>query len=70
MKHFPTVLCVILVAVLFYTVSTEESRHGNKLIGVTAQCKDGKFTSAKKSQGACSGHGGVKYWIEQGPKDE
>lgn len=57
---------VIVCAILVYALATEEERHGGKLIGVTAQCKDGMFTTAKKSQGACSGHGGVKYWIEQG----
>lgn len=59
----------IVCALLVYSLSTEEVRHGKKLIGVTAQCKNGMFTTAKKSQGACSSHGGVKYWIEQGAKE-
>ena len=68
MKHLCTVVSVALSLLLVYVLATEDSRNGSKLIGVTAQCKDGKFTTSKRSQGACSSHGGVKYWIEQGER--
>lgn len=35
-----------------------------KLIGLTAQCESGYYTTAKRGKGVCSGHGGVKRWIE------
>ena len=66
MKYLCTLVCAILSCLLVYSLATEERRHGEKLIGVTAQCNDGKFTTSKQSQGACSGHGGVKYWMKQG----
>lgn len=64
-----SVAFAIVCSILVWSLATEEKRHGHKLIGVTAQCKDGMFTTARKSQGACSGHGGVKYWIEQGVRE-
>lgn len=34
------------------------------VIGVTAQCNDGKYTTAKTRRGACSFHGGIKRWYD------
>jgi len=31
----------------------------------TAKCKDGTYTTAKTTRGACSGHGGVATWIHE-----
>ena len=70
MKYLCTLVCAVLSVLLVYSLATEEKRHGKKLIGVTAQCNDGMFTTSKRSQGACSGHGGVKYWIDQGRKHD
>jgi hypothetical protein len=34
--------------------------------GAIAQCKDGTYSHAKKHTGACSHHGGVGKWLDQG----
>lgn len=34
--------------------------------GATAQCKDGTYSHAKHHTGACSHHGGVAKWLDQG----
>lgn len=31
--------------------------------GVTAVCNDGTYSHAQHHRGACSGHGGVAYWV-------
>jgi len=35
----------------------------SSVIGVTAVCKDGMYSTAKRKRGTCSNHGGVKEWI-------
>jgi hypothetical protein len=37
----------------------------NPLQGVTAICKDGSYSYSKNASGTCSGHGGVKKWINK-----
>ncbi|MFF3787854.1 DUF3761 domain-containing protein [Streptomyces sp. NPDC001933] len=32
--------------------------------GVTAQCKDGTYSTSKTFCGTCSHHGGVRYWYK------
>jgi hypothetical protein len=32
--------------------------------GATAQCEDGTYSFSQHRQGTCSGHGGVKQWLE------
>jgi hypothetical protein len=34
--------------------------------GATARCKDGSYSYAKHHQGACSHHGGVAKWLDDG----
>jgi len=34
--------------------------------GALAQCKDGTYSHSKKHSGACSHHGGVAKWLDQG----
>jgi hypothetical protein len=34
--------------------------------GAIAQCKDGTYSHSKKHTGACSHHGGVTKWLDQG----
>lgn len=34
--------------------------------GVTAQCRDGLYSTAKSKRGQCAGHGGVERWIIRG----
>jgi len=48
-----------LVATKAQEIAIEE-----RVIGVTAQCDNGNYSTARGS-GACSGHGGVYYWLER-----
>jgi hypothetical protein len=34
--------------------------------GATAKCKDGTFSHSKQHSGACSHHGGVAQWLDNG----
>lgn len=63
-NHAFQVLAIVLGVVLVFTLTTEDARLERRVIGVTAQCADGAFTTAKRGQGVCSAHGGVKRWIE------
>lgn len=65
MKDYPAIAAVVLAVVLVYVLATEDKRFEKLLIGVTAECKSGNYTTAKRGQGVCSGHGGVKRWIEK-----
>lgn len=69
MKDIPAIAAAVLSVLLVYTLATEDKRFEKRLIGATAECKSGHYTTAKRGQGVCSGHGGVKYWIEQGPRE-
>lgn len=62
--HICKVAAVVLGVILVYTMSTENQRLEARVIGVTAQCSDGAFTTANRASGVCSAHGGVKRWIE------
>lgn len=64
MKDYPAIASVVLAVVLVYVLATEGQRFEKLLIGATAECKSGHYTTAKRGQGVCSGHGGVKRWIE------
>lgn len=63
-NHAFQALSIVLAAALVFTLATEDSRLERRVIGVTAQCADGAFTTANRGQGVCSAHGGVKRWIE------
>ena len=63
--HIFKIASVVLGVILVYTMSTEDQRLEARVIGVTAQCANGSFTTAKRGQGVCSSHGGVKRWIEK-----
>lgn len=63
--HICKVAAVVLGVILVYTMSTENQRLEARVIGVTAQCSDGAYTTAKRGQGVCSSHGGVQRWIEK-----
>lgn len=58
------VSAIIFALCLVYTLSSEDSRLEKRVVGVTAQCADGAYTTAKRGPGVCSSHGGVKRWIE------
>lgn len=62
-ESIPVIISVILGCLLVFTLATEDQRLQGRVIGVTGQCADGSYTTAKRSQGACSSHGGVKRWI-------
>lgn len=59
------ILIIIALSVaLIGALATEDMRLQNRVIGVTALCKYGNFTTAARGQqGVCSGHGGVKKWL-------
>lgn len=63
--HIFKIASVVLGVILVYTLSTEDQRLEGRVIGVTAQCVNGSFTTAKRGPGVCSSHGGVKRWIEK-----
>lgn len=63
-NHAAVVIIAFLALVLIYGLATEESRLKSRVIGVTAICKDGNFTTAPRGKGACSGHGGIKKWYD------
>lgn len=56
---------IVIALILVVTLSSEDSRLERRVIGVTAQCADGAYTTAKRGPGVCSSHGGVKRWIEK-----
>lgn len=63
--HIFKIASVVLGVILVYTLSTEDQRLEARVIGVTAQCANGSFTTAKRGPGVCSAHGGVQRWIEK-----
>lgn len=65
MKDYPAIAAAVLAVVLVYVLATEDKRFEKRLIGVTAECKSGNYTTAKRGHGVCSGHGGVKRWMEK-----
>lgn len=55
----------------YYTNSSGQEVHqpakslnGQIPIGASAQCADGDFSFSRHHSGTCSGHGGVKRWIQ------
>lgn len=63
--HVVKVIAIVFGVSLVFCVSTEDARLEKRVIGVTAQCNDDAFTTAKRGPGVCSSHGGVKRWIEK-----
>ena len=63
--HIFKIASIVLGVILVYTLSTEDQRLESRVIGVTAQCANGSFTTAKRGPGVCSAHGGVQRWIEK-----
>ena len=60
MRHWLSASCV--AAALAVSVPMFVSAQ-TKPANVTAQCKDGTYSTAKTRRGACSGHGGVTKWF-------
>ncbi len=63
--HIFKIASVVLAVILVYTLSTEDQRLEDRVIGVTAKCASGSYTTAKRGPGVCSAHGGVQRWIEK-----
>lgn len=63
--HIFKVASVVLTVILVYTLSTEDQRLEARVIGVTAKCASGSYTTVKRGPGVCSAHGGVQRWIEK-----
>lgn len=47
------------------TIDRKEEMIINSVIGISARCKDGMYSASRTQKGACSWHGGVKYFIEK-----
>lgn len=60
-----TVAAIFFGVCLIFALATEHKRNEAMLIGITAECSDGMFTATLRGSGVCSGHGGVKRWIEK-----
>lgn len=65
MKYNIALVAACLLALgLSFALATEHNRVKSKVIGATAVCKDGAITTvARGTRGICSGHGGVKEWL-------
>jgi len=55
-----TWLALAIAAPLFTGVAAAQPK------GATAKCKDGTYSTAKTTRGACSQHGGVETWLGAG----
>lgn len=55
------ILLAVCTVVVFDTV--EQQLIAYKVPAVSAKCKDGTYSTAKRGSGACSRHGGVEVWI-------
>jgi len=56
---------VCLVGVYLLSPRLEPDPDPSQIIGgATAICHDGMLSTSKNRRGTCSGHGGVKRWIE------
>lgn len=40
-----------------------DERVRERVIGVSALCRDGMYSTAEKKRGQCAEHGGVERWI-------
>lgn len=59
-------LALVVVLLIFMLAAMLYRQHNAPLrfIGVTAECRDGTYTASKSRRGSCSGHGGVKRWLD------
>lgn len=57
-------ICVVVLGMAYNTErNSAEEKILTRVIGISAKCKDGMYSTAAKKQGACSGHGGVQHWF-------
>jgi len=54
---------IVLGLLYLEETGNRESVIVRNVIGVSAQCRDGMYSTSRKRAGTCSGHGGVKKWI-------
>jgi hypothetical protein len=64
-RRFVSFLASLLVVT--FAIPSFAQKPANAPKNATAQCTDGTFSTAKKEQGACSKHGGVKTWWGASP---
>src|SRR5439155_852979 len=57
-----TCCAIAIAAPLFTGVAAAQAPKG-----ATAKCKDGTYSTAKTTRGACSQHGGVETWLGNRP---
>lgn len=60
------VLSLLMTAMAAAWIYERDHRHAvivDSVIGISALCEDGMYSTSKRDNGTCSGHGGVKFWI-------
>lgn len=63
------VLVAALVVMGILYAYERDNRDGfiiERVIGVSALCRDGMYSTSKRDNGTCSKHGGVKRWVIEG----
>jgi len=56
---------VTLLAVAAMRTPDTESLIRQGVIGITARCEDGMYTTSDRDNGTCAWHGGVDQWFTQ-----
>lgn len=63
-KSLCIAIAFALVAAFLAGMAVNEYQMPTRVIGVTAECNNGRYTTAERGRGVCSANGGVKRWIE------
>lgn len=61
---FTLMITLVLSCLLFFDIMYQKHTVHDLVIGVTAECNNGRYSTAPRGQGVCSGNDGVKRWIE------
>ncbi len=63
-KFLASSFIVVVACALVAALILKEQSIERRLIGVTAECNNGRYTTAERGRGVCSANGGVKRWVE------
>lgn len=63
-KFLASSFIVVVACALVAALILKEQSIERRLIGVTAECNNGRYTTAEHGRGVCSANGGVKRWVE------